>query len=383
MDKEIVINGGLRAKGTNIILNLYSTPLARLLMDKNIECLDVKYNSNSFILEPGIQRKINMERKKENYPLAVLRVAKFIPTDLKSILRLERKQRRVKVILKNIANGKDLLSYNNLINYTEIMDLNINIPEAEKIKVGCHISCFKNKTGFNYRLSIRHRILEEIAIKKEKVLVGRNKRGEFILRKDPRGRIFNFYKNKKGHPLAYMQISPSLVTEKEIKQFEFGKRSIPSRAYLSRGEFDLDISKFFMTRDEKELAYALLKRDINVRIPEMRKREADIVLKESGIQIEITHLKPREKENHKNSPHTEGVHINARICEGYLRVTKNIVPLYFVVFNQKWLKYKWVNDLIPIVKPHVKCITTDFEFGWEEIVADKIKLTIGDEGFLR
>ena len=138
-----------------------------------------------------------------------------------------------------------------------------------------------------------------------------------------------------------------------------------------------------MTKDERELAYALLRRNINVRIPEMRKREADIVLKDYGIQIEITHLKPREKENHKNSPHTEGVHINARLCEGYLRVTKNKTPLYFVVFNETWLNYKWVGDLISEVKPQVRCITTDFEAGWEEIVANKVKSILKEENILK
>ncbi len=381
MDKEVIINGGLRAKKRDIVLTVYSTPLARLLMDKKINSVDVKYTSNLFIIKKGTQRSICMERKKEKHPLPVIHVGRFIPSNLLFNLRSKRKQRKVKVLLKNIVDKKDLLSYNRLIKYTETGSLKLNIPPSEKIKVGCHVSCFRHKSGFNYRLSIRHRILKEIAIKKEKVLITRNRKGEFILKKSEKGRAFNFYKNKKGHPLAYMQVSPSLITEEENRLFKSGKRCVSSRAYLSNKEFDLDISKFFMTKDERELAYALLKRNINVRIPEMRKREADIILKDSGIQIEVTHLKPREKETHHNSPHTDGVHINARLCEGHLRVKKNLTPLYLVVFNKKWIKYKWVNDLIRMVQPCVRCITTNFEYDWEEKVADKINLILEQEGF--
>lgn len=383
MKKEISINGGLRAKKRDLLLTLYSTPLARILMDKKIKYLDVEYTSDQFILRPGTQRSIVIERKRENRPLSLINVGRFIPTDLKLILRSEKKQRRVKIVLKNITTNKELLFYNNGINYTEVDNINLDIPESEKIKVGCYVSCFRNKNGFNYRFAIRHRILEEIAVKKEKVVIARNKKGEFILKRDKRGRTFNLYKDKKGHALSYMQISPSLVTKKEKRLFESGRRCVSSRAYLSRKEFNLDISQFFMTKTERELAYALLKRNINVRIPEMRKREADIVLKDSGIQIELTNLKPREKENTKNSPHTEGVHINARICEGYLRVSKGLVPSYFVVFNKSWLNYKWINDLILIAEPQVNCITTDFEFGWEKHVADKIKSILDRKGVLK
>jgi hypothetical protein len=372
--KHFFLNGGLRAKSDgSIVLTMYSTPFARLLTDKKIKKIDVGFSTEGFTVRLGNKCTLNIERKKENRPLCVVHVTKFIPKPLIENLRSDKQQRRVKVKIEDIATQKDLVKYNQNIVYIEPKNVNCNIPKSELIKVGCHISCFRNKSGFNYRFNIRHRILEEIAVKKEKVVVIRNPKGKFIIRKHHNGRKFNFHKNKKGHPLAYMQISPSLITEKENKLFESGRRCFSSRAYLSGREFDLNISNFFMTKDERELAYALLKKNINVRIPEMRKREADIVLKDFGIQIEITHLKPREKENHKNSPHTEGVHINARICEGFLRVIKGITPYYFVIFDKQWLNYSWVKDLIEMVKPKVFCLTTDFNDDWEEIVSSKIK----------
>ena len=383
MNKQILINGGLRAKQDNVVLTLYSTPLARVFINKKIKRVNINYENNLFTITPGTQRSISIERK-EKQPLLILHVAKFIPKDLLATLKSEKKQKRIKVLIKNVAEKSDLLAYNNQIKYTAVIpDLNISIPEPEKIKVGCFISCSKNKSGFNYRLGIRHRILQEIALKRYLVALGRNKQGDFILRKNKRGRIFNFCKFKDRRVLAYMQISPSLITRRENKLFRSGRKAISYKAYLSSKEFYLDISRFFSTKDEKELAYAILKRGINVRIPEMRKREADIVLKDSGVQIEVTKLKPNEKKTHHNSPHTDGAHINARLCEGYLRVTKKIVPLYFVVINHKWLTHGWVKELISQVEPSVVCIATDFEDGWEEKVADKIKSDMIDRRILK
>ncbi|MFH0752636.1 MAG: hypothetical protein V1914_03505 [archaeon] len=380
--KEIIINGGLRSKGQDIVLTLYSTPLARIFIHQKIKSVNVLYKQGVFVVNPGHQRSISIERK-ERQPLMVLYVGKFLPKELLASLRDKKRQKKVKIIVKGVATKSDLLPYNKQISYTEIPNLDTTICESEKIKVGCYISCHKNKIGFNYRLNIRHRMLEEIAIKKEIVAVGRNQQGNFILRNDKRGRHFNFYKSKQGHPLAYMQISPSLITEEENKLFQAGRKAVSNRVYLSGKEFKLDISRFFSTKDEKELAYALLQRGINVRIPEMHKREADIVLKDSGVQIEVTQLKPKKNKSSQNSPHTTGVHINARLSEGYVRVTKNMAPLYFVVFNGSWKKYKWVTDLVKMVEPHVKCISTNFEPNWEDNVANTIKSVLTKRGILK
>ncbi len=116
----------------------------------------------------------------------------------------------------------------------------------------------------------------------------------------------------------------------------------------------------------------------------MRKREADIVLTDYNIQIEITATKPRpQKDNHKNNPHSEGLHINARICEGFLRVAKRIVPYYILIFNKKWMKFKWVHDLCDLVKPKVIIIPTKFEDGWENNLADKIIKNLAEAGVIK
>ncbi|MCG2720152.1 MAG: hypothetical protein L6266_05530, partial [Nanoarchaeota archaeon] len=245
----------------------------------------------------------------------------------------------------------------------------------EKIKVSCFVSAFKNKSGFNYRFSIRHRILKDIAQRKEKIMVSRNKKGYFLITRDSKGGLFSLYTNPKGHPLTYLQISPTLITKDELNLFRKGRRSISSKAFLSKEEFNLDISKFFINKEEQTLASALINQNFNIQIPEMRKREADIILQDYNIQIEITRLKPRSISN-KNNPHGEGAHINARLCEGFLRVTKGIVPYFFVILHKNWLKYQWVNDLINMVKPKVISIATSFENKWEKDVAESIKNNI-------
>ena len=108
----------------------------------------------------------------------------------------------------------------------------------------------------------------------------------------------------------------------------------------------------------------------------MGKREADIVLKDDNSQIEITNLIPKEAYRSKNNAHGEGSHINARICEGFLRTTKNIIPYYFLIFNKKWEDYQWVNETCEMVKPKVITISTNFEENWADEIAKKIKNTL-------
>lgn len=267
MVKRFEVNGGLREKiKGGIVLTVYSMPFARYLVKNKIKTLNIKYNKSDFMLSSGTNHKITFERVKKNNPLCIIRVTKLLPKFLKNELKANKKQKRVKVTLKNIITKKELIKYNNNnIVYKEAENLDRFIPSNERIKVGCFVSCFRNKSGFNYRLGIRHRILEEVALKKDKVLICRDKKGNFIIRKSPKGNLFNFYKNPKGHPLAYMQISPSLIKEKENLLFISSRRCFSSRAFLSSKEFQLDISKFFSTKEERQLAYALLSKNISVR----------------------------------------------------------------------------------------------------------------------
>jgi len=203
-------------------------------------------------------------------------------------------------------------------------------------------------------------------------MILRDKEGNFILKKNGFGRTFNLHKSKKGHPVIYMQISPSLIKEEENELFKNGRRSFSSRIIFSEKEFNLDISKHFSVREERELAYALVKQNINIRIPQMGKREADIVIKDSNAQIEITNLKPSKINRNKNNAHGEGAHINARLCEGFLRVTKNIVPYYFLIINKGWSEYRWVKETCNLIQPNVVTIYTDFSGDWAGLVAKEI-----------
>lgn len=166
--------------------------------------------------------------------------------------------------------------------------------------------------------------------------------------------------------------------------FNEGRRCFSTNILFSSKEFQLDIPKFFVNKEERELASALLKRNINIRMPDSRKREADIVLDDYGIQIEITKVSPRPfPQTHKNSPHCEGLHINGRICEGFLRVAKKVVPYYIVVFKDKWMKVRWVNELKKLVKPEVILITTNFKKEWEDNVADKMISKLTELGVIK
>ena len=377
--KKLTINGSLRIKNNkNIALTLYSTPLARFLIDNDINFFGINYDNinEQFIIEHGDKVKITTERIKENKPLCVLYVSKIIGPNLRDKLKKERSSKKVKVVVNGILSKEELLNYNKLISYTEPnLKKSTIIPKSEIIDLACHISCFRNKNSFCYRITSRHRILEDIAQRKERIMILRDKKGRFIIKKDQYGRLFNLHKSKEGYPTTYMQISPSLIKEEENELFNNGRRCFSSRILLSEKEFNLDISHHFLVKEERELAYELTKRNINIKIPQMGKREADIILKDSNAQIEITNLNPR-KENSKNNPHGEGAHINARFGEGFLRVTKNIIPYYFLVINKNWKKFEWVKETCRLVQPKVITIFTDFQEDWTEKVAKKIESKI-------
>jgi hypothetical protein len=82
---------------------------------------------------------------------------------------------------------------------------------------------------------------------------------------------------------------------------------------------------------------------------------------------------PASVKKEKNNAHGEGVHINARLCEGFLRVQKGLVKRFFVVFHRAWSNYNWVNDICNIIKPSVIPIFTEFDSGWAEKVSEEIK----------
>jgi hypothetical protein len=379
--KVVTLNGGLRVKPNNdVTLTLYSSSFARILQSRDITSLDIKYEDGKFTLSPGSSRKISIERKEYN-PLCVTRVARLIPQELRKELSSTGTQKKVQVVLKNLVGPKDLKSHSKFYNYPHVDDFDFNLTREDTTRVAGSINCFRHKKGLTFRFSIRHRIIGDIAKSKVKILIGRNHKGDFILRKDERGIPFCLYLSKGRSAFAYITISPDLIKKFESDLFFQGRRSIPTKVYFSRNEFGIDISKYFIVKEEQELASGLLQLGFNIRIPQMGKREADIVLRRSKVQIEITRIKTRRNpRSSTNSPHTDGIFINARICEGFLKVSKKIVPLYIVVFREEWLDFKWVRDLIATTSPEVFCLTTNFNKGWEEQIAREIKVVMEQRG---
>jgi hypothetical protein len=370
--EKVCFNGGLRSKNKRgISLTVYSTPFARFLLKNNIGKISLFFEEGSFAIRRGNNRKVTIERQNKNQPLCVFSVTKLVPAALKKRLVDSGKQSRVEVRVEGFASKKELRKHNNLINSVLPSKGMRPIKENEKIEVGCSIVCFRTKNSSSYRFSVRHRILEEIANKNEKISLGRDESSNFIIRKSPEGKKFNLYKYPNGRPVTYLQISPEFLTEEEKELFGRGKRSISYRAFLSGKEFRLDISKFFATKEERGLAYALIDKGMEIRIPKMRERQGDIILRNSSAQIEVTNLMPGKGAN-KNNAHGEGIHINGRLCEGFLRVKKKETPLFFVVFNEKWLEHKWIGNLTRQVKPEVIAITTDFKGRWAEKVSNEI-----------
>lgn len=366
------INGAFRWKKGSCILVLYSAPLCRFLIERNVKSVNFHYISESLCkIRQGITHKIFFERKGKT-PIAVIFVGKSLPSTLKRELKETKKNKPVKVIIEGI-NENQLVKYNKSIKYVVPENLDYKINPSDAIFLSCHIRCTKGKHSLNYQLIMKNRIAEEIAVKKDKVAILREPSGTFVIRKWKEGRIFNLYKNQRGHPLVYMPIPPFLIRESEKKIFLRGRTTISSKIKISQQEFDLDISRFFLVKEERELALSLIARNVKIEIPMMHKREADIILPEFNSQIEITTIMPvKNKASSKNGAHGEGVHLNARICEGFLRVSKGIVKYFFVIFHKDWLKQKWVKELLKLTKPYVVCIPTDFGKRWHEDVAKDI-----------
>ena len=77
------------------------------MVDKEIKYFDIvyKYKEEKFIIKKGTQRKTCIEREKEDRPLCIVYVGRFIGRNLPIELKKDRKQRKVKVILEGIVIG--------------------------------------------------------------------------------------------------------------------------------------------------------------------------------------------------------------------------------------------------------------------------------------
>lgn len=370
--KTLTVNGGLRAKkDRSTILTIYSTPLARFLLKNKINKFNIEFQNNCFMVKRGGAKNISFERQNLGHPITVIRVTKLIPEKLKKKLKAIKKQLPVKIILDGIISENDLHKHNKAINHTEPTKIYDAIPAKIGLKLGCHISCQPLKNGFCYRLTVRHKIAEKIAKNKINIIVNRDKNGNFIIEKHPNGRFFNFYKPKSRGAMAYMQISPSLITETEKELFKAGRRAVSYKAYLNSNEFNIKIGDLFQHETERELAQALIDRKIKIRAPEMRKREADIVIEKPLTQIEITTIKP-SKQKQKNNAHGEGIHLNARICEGFVRVKKRLIDKYVIVYKRGWEDYAWFRELKKLAERELLFIPTNFEESWAKKAAFEI-----------
>ena len=158
----------------------------------------------------------------------------------------------------------------------------------------------------------------------------------------------------------------------KVINFDAGRTAISSKAFLCEKDFDLDISEFFYDERERELAKALKNRGIEIGIPEMGRREADILLPKMNAQIEVTTIMPVKIGKHKNNAHGTGVHINARLCEGFVRVTNKKIDTFFVVVHKDWMEHRWVKDLNEMIKPKVVLVPTDFKNNWAEKATEMI-----------
>lgn len=368
---EVVVNGGLREKKGKFILTIYSSPFARYLLLNGIKKMNLEFNHEEAIISNGESKSITIERKKEGHPLVVTYVSKLLSKDLKDKIRRNKEQLPIRAVIREIVSEGELLEYNNRINRAEPKIYDVNTPKSHLLKVGCFISCFRQNNRRWYRFSIRHRIFEQIFRKGIKVDICREG-DDFLIKKNSKGNEFHFYKNKEGHPLSYMQISPAFLKDNEKEIFKNGRSAISFKAFLCSKDFGLDISEFFYDKKERELAKDLLNQGVEIRIPEMGKREADILLPEINGQIEVTTIMPANIKKNKNNAHGSGVHINARLCEGFVRVVNNKINKFFVVLHKSWMDQGWVRDTYEMIKPRVILLPTDFEENWSAKVAEKI-----------
>lgn len=364
-NEKIVVNAGIKLKQGKFIATIYSTPFARYLLSIGTDRVNLDINEERIIIDSGNEKKVTFERKKEKHPLITIAISKLISDEFKEKIRNNNGQLPIKAILKNITSKELIRNDNKKSRRAEPKKWDISTPKENLLKIACCISCFRQNKNKWYRFTVRHRIFEQIIKRGLKVDLCRIG-NEFFLKTNPEGNKMSFHKNKDGHAMAYMQISSSFLNKDEMNLFEKGRCSISSRAFLCNKDFGFDISEFFYDLKEKELVKALVNKGIPIQVPEMGKREADILLPKIGGQIEVTTIMPVGIAKNKNNAHGEGVHINARLCEGFVRVTNNKINKFFVVLYKDWMDYLWVKELYEMIKPKVILIPTDFEGNWAE-----------------
>lgn len=376
---DIIINGGLRMKNRSVILTIYSFPFGRYLLKNGIDRLNIDFEEDRIMLSKGKNKKVSFERLKSDHPLCTMAISKIMPLDLKNKVMGAGKQTSINILIRDILTEEDLFNSNNAFNHLLPKERgNLNLDKKNFIKVGCFISCIKygknkDKSG-SYRFSVRHKVIERVVKDRYKISLIRNGKDFFII-KDDRGMNMSSYKQKKGAALSYVQISKDFLLEEEKDLFSKGRWCVCRDAYVSMKEFGLNICDFFYDQQERELARALIEQGINISQPLMHKREGDILLPDIKGQVEVTKIKPVSGigKKHKNNAHGGGVHINARLCEGFLRINKNEAGIFFVVLHEQWMEYGWVKKLYEKVKPGVILIPTDFEENWNLKAANKIK----------
>jgi|GEM_PF-3228488 len=359
---QLNLNGSLRLKKKAIALTICSAPLARILVEKKINYVDITYAKDTLKIKPGTTHKVHFERLTGS-PLIIIYVSKVLPIYLANKVK-ENLGRTIKIsaLVEQIINENGLVKYKKSIRYV-IPAEGLELKANDICEFSGHVTKI-NDAGPSYQLRLKHKIFERIAENKAKILIFR-KNNLFCIKHHKDGITLNLYKDAKGHPMAYAPIPPILVNDSEKTLFDTGRRSIKSRVCVSPSDFNLELYNLFLVREERDLAKELIHRGIKVSLPDVRIRSGDLLLKENNAQIEITTIMPNSNKQ-KNGPHgSSGAHINARICEAYLRTKVLGVKSFFVILNQAWADYTWINDLIELIEPNVKVLFTNFTDKWQ------------------
>lgn len=366
------LNGLVRWKRKSIILTVYSVGFARYLIKKRLKRFGIMFaDSGITISSPGNIRP-RFERVKIGQPLTIFTITKITPSEVRRKLEHE-KSVGFKIDIGAIIAKTELRKFQkNVVDY-EFEPITENSQKQAMIKTGCFVSCFRSTKNIFCRLNFRHKIFDEIALNNYRVVFSRRPNGDFAIFQRKDGILLHYYKGKgRGSGIAYVQLPDRFVLPDEKELFEAGRRAISYKAFISAKDFNLDISKYFTDPKERELAFELLRRKILIRHPQPGLREADIVLDGTGNQIEVTKIAPIMPLQ-KNNAHGEGVHVNARICEGYLRVKTGKISKYYLVLDRRWLSFSWVKRLMLETCDQVRIIPTDFGCEWASGVADSIE----------
>jgi len=366
---QLNLYGGLRLKGGGILLTIYSAPLARILMERNIKTVDVIYSGETIIIQPGSKHKLHFERINST-PIIPIYVGKILPQAIVNKIKNHKKTIKTKILIKDIAEQRDLAKYNKAIRYV-IPDNDLQLNANDIYELSAHVTK-ANDSGPSYQIKIKHKLFEEIAKRKTKVIIFRKGNIFFVKRDDAKGIAFNLYKYPNGHPVIYAPIPPEIITGFEKTLFDKGRRSVKSRVCISPAEFNLELYNFFLVEEEQKLARELTNRNIRVSPPDMRIRSGDLLLRDYKSEIEITTIAPSNNKQKNGAHGSTGAHINARICEGYIWTKNKNLDKYFVVIDKSWSEYNWVNELIDLVKPNVNVLFTSFKKDWENKISEDV-----------